>query len=107
MTLRPQEVIDDPGWLFAPILTLNNFQRCAIIASHGPRVANVAPEARALAGRGAFAVDDLAGAADRVRALLEGRLPAPDPRPALATLRGAADRQVDLMRPILEAVADR
>jgi 3-deoxy-D-manno-octulosonic-acid transferase len=74
---------------------------------HGPRVANVAPEARALAGRGAFAVDDLAGAADRVRALLEGRLPAPDPRPALATLRGAADRQVDLMRPILEAVADR
>lgn len=74
---------------------------------HGPRIANVVAEARALGGRGAFPVDDLAEAVDRVRALIEGRLQAPDPRPALLGLRGAAERQVDLMRPILEAVADR
>jgi 3-deoxy-D-manno-octulosonic-acid transferase len=74
---------------------------------HGPRIANVAAEAQALAGRGAFAVADLAAAEERVRAVLEGRARTPDPRTALAELRGAADRQLELMRPFLEAVADR
>lgn len=63
---------------------------------HGPRVANVAVEAAALAGRGATAVDTWAQAvvavAARAHAARAGQTLDPDPRPALASLRGATDK---------------
>ena len=74
---------------------------------HGPRTANVAAEALALRGRGAFAEPDLARAVARAAALLAAPAEAPDPRPALATLRGAVQRQLSVIAPFLEAAAVR
>jgi 3-deoxy-D-manno-octulosonic-acid transferase len=71
-------------------------QGCLVV--HGPRVANVAAEAAALAGHGALAVQAWPEAMVEVlRCLAEvgsGRAARPDPRAALAGLRGATDRHL-------------
>lgn len=78
---------------------------------HGPRIANVAAEARALAGRGATCVADFEAAVRVVRAHLDalqkGPATLPDSRIALHDLRGAVGRQMALLRPFLEAAAVR
>jgi 3-deoxy-D-manno-octulosonic-acid transferase len=66
---------------------------------HGPRTGNVADEAAALDGRGAFAVPDWSAAFAAARRLLDE--PAPDPRPALLGLRGAAARHRDALLALL------
>lgn len=68
---------------------------------HGPRTANVAVEAAALAGRGAWPVPDWPAAFDTARARLAD--PGPDPRPALATLTGATARNLDALCAILDS----
>lgn len=67
---------------------------------HGPRVGNVAEEAAALAGRGAEVVPDWPAAFARADALLAA--PGPDPRPALAALRGATARNLRSLLDLLD-----
>lgn len=74
---------------------------------HGPRIAHVREEAAALAGRGGHAVDGWSAAVCRLEALCAGEVATGDPRAALGALRGAVARQMQLMRPFLEAVGDR
>ncbi|MCB9521809.1 MAG: hypothetical protein H6702_00335 [Myxococcales bacterium] len=66
---------------------------------HGPRVANVAAEAAALRGRGAWPVDDWPQAFQIARDRLTD--PGTDPRPALRTLAGAVPRQWAVLAPLL------
>lgn len=74
---------------------------------HGPRVAHVREEAAALAGQGGHGVEHWSGAVERLEALRAGAVAPGDPGRALAALRGAVSRQMALLRPYLEAVADR
>jgi 3-deoxy-D-manno-octulosonic-acid transferase len=67
---------------------------------HGPRTGNVAEEAAALAGHGAWPVPDWASAFAAARRLREA--PSPDPRPALAALRGAVARHLEALLPLLD-----
>lgn len=78
-------------------------QGCAVI--HGPRIANIREEVAALAGRGAVAVADWPAA---VAATLRLRAtPGPDPRPALAALRGATARHLAYALDLLDASSGR
>ncbi len=65
---------------------------------HGPRVANVAVEAAALAGHGAFEVSGWGEATRRAAELLGTRIDATE---ALARLRGATERHLDALRGLL------
>lgn len=67
---------------------------------HGPRVGNVADEARALDGRGAWAVVNWPEAVERAAALVSAG--GVDPRPALARLVGASARHLDVILPLLD-----
>ncbi len=74
---------------------------------HGPRTAHVREEAEALVGRGGHPVPDWGAAVARLEAIRAGRMAPGDPGPALVALRGAVARQMRLIRPFLEGVADR
>ncbi len=67
---------------------------------HGPRTGNVAEEAAALAGRGAWPVADWPTAFAMAARLRDA--PSPDPRPALEALRGATARHLAALLPLLD-----
>ncbi|MEZ4433025.1 MAG: glycosyltransferase N-terminal domain-containing protein [bacterium] len=69
---------------------------------HGPRIANVAVEAAALAGRGGWPAPDWPAACALARARLAD--PGPDPRPALVGLTGATARNLDALLPFLDSL---
>lgn len=74
---------------------------CAVI--HGPATDNIAEEVAALAGQGAWPVADWVDAFAQVHRLRGA--PGPDPRPALAALRGAADRNLMTLLDLLDQPA--
>ena len=71
---------------------------------HGPRTANIALEAQALAGKGAIGVEDFREAVEAATLInshiLEGGRWR-TPTSALATLQGATQRNLDLLLPLL------